>query len=222
MIDYIGKKCDKQFILIFYYKIIICKNNHHNLNRDGIIAGSWLGILAAPINKSPSVHYYIYNLYKEDCTWTRRECVKMSTTKGKNILILDDDEDLIDLFKTFLEYDGYKVVAFTDPIDALYSFRKNIYDLVLLDLETPKINGIILSHKLKNIDPTLLFCFITTNKKFIEHLKRNNLDIEKIVIHKSIWLNELRTKVHSLLFNQQQQKEDKDKLVMLIWLINRI
>ena len=140
----------------------------------------------------------------------------MSTTKGKNILIVDDDEDLIDLFKTFLEYDGYKVVAFTDPIDALYSFRKNVYDLVLLDLETPKMHGIILSQKLKNIDPTLLFCFITTNKKFIEHLKRNNLDIEKIVIHKSIWLNELRTKVHSLLFNQQQQKEDKDKLVMLI------
>ena len=88
----------------------------------------------------------------------------MSTTKGKNILIVDDDEDLIDLFKTFLEYDGYKVVAFTDPIDALYSFRKNIYDLVLLDLETPKMNGIILSHKLKNIDPTLLCCFITKIK----------------------------------------------------------
>jgi len=140
----------------------------------------------------------------------------MFTTKGKNILIVDDDEDLIDLFKTFLEYDGYKVVAFTDPIDALYSFRKNIYDLALLDLEMSKMNGMILSHKLKNIDPTLLCCFITTNKKFIEHLKRNNLDIKKIVIHKSIWLNELRTKVHSLLFNQQQQKDNKDKLVMLI------
>jgi DNA-binding response OmpR family regulator len=75
----------------------------------------------------------------------------MSTTKGKNILIIYDDEDLIDLFKTFLEYDGYKVVAFTDPIDALYSFRKNIYDLVLLDLETPKINGIILSSQIEKI-----------------------------------------------------------------------
>ena len=94
--------------------------------------------------------------------------------------------------------------------------EKNTYDLGLLDLKMPRMNGIILSQKLKNIDPTLLFCFITTNKKFIEHLKRNNLDIEKIVIHKSIWLNELRIKVRSLLFNQQQQKEDKDKLVMLI------
>ena len=123
-----------------------------------------------------------YNLYKEDCCWIRREHVKMSTTKGKNILIVDDDEDLTNLFKTFLEYDGYKVNAFNDPIDALYSFRKNIYDLVLLDLETPKMNGIILSQKLKNIDPTLLFRFITAHKEYIELLKKNNPDIEKSVI----------------------------------------
>jgi DNA-binding response OmpR family regulator len=67
----------------------------------------------------------------------------MPTPKGKNILIVDDDEDLTNLFKTFLKYDGYKVNAFTDPIDALYSFRKNVYDLALLDLEKPKMNGII-------------------------------------------------------------------------------
>ncbi len=67
------------------------------------------------------------------------------------------------------------------------------------------MNGIILSQKLKNIDPTLLFCFITAaNKEYIENLKKNNPDIEKIVIYKPLWLNELRTKVHSLLFNQQQ------------------
>ena len=50
----------------------------------------------------------------------------MSTTKGKNILIVDDDEDITNLFQTFLEYDGYKVDAFIDPIDALYSFKKYI------------------------------------------------------------------------------------------------
>ena len=78
------------------------------------------------------------------------------------------------------------------------------------------MNGMKLSKKLKNIDPTLLFRFITAHKEYIERLKKNNPDIEKIVIYKPIWLNELRTKVHSLLFNQQQQqKEDKDKLLML-------
>jgi DNA-binding response OmpR family regulator len=111
----------------------------------------------------------------------------MSTTKGKNILIVDDDEDLTNLFQTFLEYDGYKVNAFTDPIDALYSFRKNVYDLALLDLKMPKMNGMKLSQKLKNIDPTLLFRFITAaNQEYVEHLKKNNHDIENIVIQTNL------------------------------------
>ena len=125
----------------------------------------------------------------------------MSTTKGKRILIIDDDKDITNLFKTFLEYDGYKVDAFTDPIDALYSFRKNVYNLVLLDLKMPRMNGMILYQKLKNIDPTLLFCFITANKEYIEHLKKNIPDIEKIVIYKPILLSELRRKIHLLLAN---------------------
>ena len=142
----------------------------------------------------------------------------MSTIKSKNILLVDDDKDLVDLFKTFLEYDGYKVDAFTDPVDALSFFKKDIYDLVLLDLKIPNLNGLILSQKLKNIDPALLFCFITGNKEFIEHIKRYNLDVDNIIIYKPIWLNELRIKVNSLLSNQQrqQQKEDKDKLLMMI------
>ena len=136
-------------------------------------------------------------------------------------MIIDDDKDITNLFKTFLEYDGYKVDAFTDPIDALYSFRKNVYDLVLLDLKMPKMNGLVLSKKLKNIDPALLFRFITAaNKEYIEYLKKNNPNIEKNVIYKPIWLNELRSKVHSLISNhnhhQQQQNEDNDKLLMLI------
>ena len=139
----------------------------------------------------------------------------MSYTKSKNILIVDDDEDLTNLFQTFLEYDGYKVDAFPDPIDALNSFKKNTYDLSLLDLKMPRMCGIKLSQKLKNIDPTLLFRFITAHKEYIERLKKNKPDIEKIVIYKPIWLNELRTKVHSLL-SDDQQKEDKDNLLMLI------
>src|ERR687895_2173879 len=119
----------------------------------------------------------------------------MSTPKGKNILIVDDDEDVTKLFETFLEYDGYNVDAFTDPINALYSFRKNTYDLALLDLKMPKMNGMLLYKKLQNIDPNILFCFITANKEYIEHLKKSIADINKIVIYKPILLSELRSKV---------------------------
>ena len=141
----------------------------------------------------------------------------MYSIKGKRILIVDDDEDTNNLFKLFLEYDGYKVDAFTDPIDALYSFRKDVYDLILLDLKMPKMNGMILYQKLKNIDPNLLFCFITANREYIEHLKKNNQDIEKFVIYKPILLSELRNKVNFLLLtNQQQQQKEAHKQLMVI------
>jgi DNA-binding response OmpR family regulator len=143
----------------------------------------------------------------------------MPTSKGKSILIVDDDEDLTNLYETFLKYDGYRVDAFTDPIDALYSFRKNVYDLVLLDLKMPQMNGVVLSQELQNIDPTLLYRFITAaNKEYIETLKTNSPDIENNIIYKPLWLNELRTTIHSLLSNKEkQQKEDKDnKLLMMI------
>ena len=117
----------------------------------------------------------------------------------RRILIIDDDIDINNLFKLFLEYDGYNVDAFTDPIDALYSFRKNAYDLVLLDLKMPKMNGMLLYKKLQNIDPNILFCFITANKEYIEHLKKSIADINKVVIYKPILLSELRSKVSSLL-----------------------
>ena len=117
----------------------------------------------------------------------------MTTPKDKNILIVDDDEDLIDLYETFLKYDGYRVDAFTDPIDALYSFRKNVYDLALLDLKMPKMNGLVLSQELQNIDPALFYRFITAaNKEYIENLTTNNLNIEKNIIYKPLWLNEIR------------------------------
>ena len=141
----------------------------------------------------------------------------MSTTKEKNILIVDDDEDLVNLYRTFLKYDGYKVDAFTDPVDALSFFRKDVYDLVLLDLKMPEMNGVELFHELQNIDPNLFYRFITAaNKEYIDNITINNIGIEENIIYKPLWLNELRTTIHSLLpIKEKQQKEDKDNKLLI-------
>ena len=143
----------------------------------------------------------------------------MSTTKEKNILIVDDDEDIVNLYETFLKYDGYKVNASIDPVDALSSIRKDVYDLVLLDLKMPEMNGVELFHELQNIDPNLLYRFITAaNKEYIDNIKINNIGIKENIIYKLLWLNELRTTIHSLLpIKEKQQNEDKDnKLSMAL------
>ena len=145
----------------------------------------------------------------------------MPSLKGKNILIVDDEEDLTNLYETFLKYDGYKVDAFTNPIDALYSFKKDVYDLALLDLKMPNMNGVELHQELQSIDPSLLYRFITAaNKEYIENLQTNNPDIEKNIIYKPLWLNELRTTVHSLLSNKEkQQKEDQNNKLLMMTII---
>lgn len=127
----------------------------------------------------------------------------------RRILIIDDDQDINNLFKLLLEHDGYKVNAYTDPVDALYAFRKNTIDLVLLDLKMPKMSGMLLYQKLRKIDPNLLFCFITADKEYIQYLKKSIAEIEKVVIYKPIHLNDLRSKINSLL------SEKKSKLLIM-------
>jgi DNA-binding NtrC family response regulator len=50
---------------------------------------------------------------------------RYNNSLNKNILIIDDDEDIVNLFKIFLESNRYSVETFTDPFKALCSFRKN-------------------------------------------------------------------------------------------------
>jgi len=143
----------------------------------------------------------------------------MFQSNGKRILIIDDDVDINNLFKLYLEDYGYIIDAFTDPIDALYSFKKNTYDLVLLDLKMPKMNGILLYEKLHSIDPDLVFRFITADKEYVEHLKNSFRDIEKFVIYKPIHLSELGKKIHFLLLvnnHSNQQQQNKNQLLTML------
>ena len=64
-------------------------------------------------------------------------------------MIIDDDKDITDLFSIFLEYNGYNVDAYTNPVEAFNNFRKNSHDLIILDLKMPKMDGMILYHKIK-------------------------------------------------------------------------
>lgn len=130
-------------------------------------------------------------------------------------MVIDDDYDINNLFKMFLERRGYNVDAFTDPIDALYFFRKDQYDLVLLDLKMPKMDGMMLYPRLKGIDDKVLIWFITANNGYIQLLKSHIPDIEEIVIYKPILLNQLIRKVNSL-FLLKENKRRRDELLQYV------
>lgn len=119
-------------------------------------------------------------------------------TKNKKIMIVDDDYDIANLFKIFLESNGYDVDAYTNPIDALNNFRKQRHNLIILDLKMPEMDGITLYQKIKEIDDKVIICLTTADKNIIQNLKKGIVDIEKIVLYKPILLKDLKNKTDSL------------------------
>lgn len=82
---------------------------------------------------------------------------------SKSIAIIDDEADLVNLFREALEMDGFKISSFTDPIDALNHIQKSPeeYKLVISDFRMPSMNGNDLCTKLMNLNPDLKVILIS-------------------------------------------------------------
>ena len=130
-------------------------------------------------------------------------------------MIIDDNKDITDLFSIFLESNGYIVNAYTNPVEAFNNFSKNSHDLIVLDLKMPKMDGMTLYHKIKEIDNKVIICFTTADINYIQQLQKGIIDIEKIVLYKPVLLKDLKKKIESLLL-LSRQKEVNSKLALMI------
>ena len=80
----------------------------------------------------------------------------------KRLLIVDDDVDITNSFSLALEDSGlFLVDTYNDPLVALSNYRTNSYDLLLLDIKMPVMNGFELYEKIKRIDNKVKVCFIS-------------------------------------------------------------
>jgi two-component system response regulator ChvI len=82
----------------------------------------------------------------------------------EKILLVDDDSDILLTYKAFLEIEGYIIDTFSDPEDALKHFAQvasSYYDLVLLDIRMPRLNGLQLFYRMKSIDINTKIVFVS-------------------------------------------------------------
>jgi two-component system, OmpR family, response regulator ChvI len=92
--------------------------------------------------------------------------VQQSSKKfSTNILLVDDEPDTLFTYESFLSDEGYNVKAFTDSLEALKHFVQipdpsSYYNLAVLDIRMPKLNGLQLFHKMKTLSPKIkiMFC----------------------------------------------------------------
>jgi CheY-like chemotaxis protein len=93
--------------------------------------------------------------------------------KTKKIMLVDDEADILWLFKMILESDArLKVDAFLDPIIALENFRPGLYDLLLIDIAMPKMNGFELYDKIRELDKKVKISFVTASEMFYEEIRK--------------------------------------------------
>jgi DNA-binding response OmpR family regulator len=131
-------------------------------------------------------------------------------------LIIDDDKDMTNLFSIFLEYNGYIVNAYTNPVEAFNNFSKNSHDLIILDLKMPKMDGMTLYHKIKEIDNNVIICFTTADINYIEDLRKGIIDIDKIVLYKPVLLKDLKNKIDWLLSLHEEINSNKPTTMMIL------
>ena len=86
--------------------------------------------------------------------------------KVKILFIVDDEPDVKLALKIALEENGFKVDAFDDPIMALDNFRKEVYDLLILDIKMPKMHGFELYREIRKIDNEVKVCFLTAGEMY--------------------------------------------------------
>ena len=102
-------------------------------------------------------------------------------TGAKNILLVDDELDVIYTIKNVLEDNGFQIDSYNDPITALNSYKSNFYDLVILDIKMPKMDGFELYIKIREKDPKVKICFLTASEMYYEKFRKTRSEFGRII-----------------------------------------
>jgi DNA-binding response OmpR family regulator len=84
----------------------------------------------------------------------------------RRILVVDDEPDLTLLYRLSLELAGFKVETYNDSSEALSNFRPGSYDLIILDIKMPVMDGFSLYEELKKKDSNAKICFLTAGEMY--------------------------------------------------------
>lgn len=101
----------------------------------------------------------------------------------RRIGIVDDEPDITAVLKKGLEQNGFTVDTFNDPRVALSNFKPQYYDLVIIDIRMPHINGFDLYRELKKKDSSVRVCFLTAFEIYYEEFRKMfpNIDVRAFV-----------------------------------------
>ena len=121
------------------------------------------------------------------------------------ILLVDDEPDITSVTKRGLQSNGFEVDAFTDPAEALSNFKTAVYDLLLLDVKMPKINGFELYRHISKLDDKIKVCFMSAFESYAEEFKKAFPNqSENCFTRKPISIDELAKRIKEQLLEESR------------------
>ena len=126
-----------------------------------------------------------------------------SRNKKKRILLVDDEPDICMVYQMVLEDAGYECISYTDSVKALQEFRPYFYDLILLDIKMPVLNGFAFCKKIREVDKIVHIVFITASEAYYEQFRAQHYpELGKInYIQKPVGNEELVQIVNTIVGN---------------------
>ena len=111
-------------------------------------------------------------------------------------MLVDDEVDVARSFSLAFQKDGFVVDTYNDPIKALSNFKTDLYDIVLLDIRLPNMDGFELYEKIRNIDKRVKVCFMSAFPMNYLALREQGLQIE-CIISKPIRIKDLVRRINA-------------------------
>ena len=127
----------------------------------------------------------------------------------QRILIVDDEPDITTALKMYLEIQGFHVDAFTDPVYALAQYKANFYQLLILDIKMPEMNGFELYTEIKKKDKGVKVFFLTALSEMHDYdaFKKEVFpkEGERYFIAKPIENEELLNRINTVIANTSEK-----------------
>ena len=100
----------------------------------------------------------------------------------KHILLAEDDQDFGSILKQYLEMTGYVITWAKDGKEALDLFSKGSYNICVLDVMMPKMDGFTLAEKIIDVNPEMPFIFLTARKMKEDKIKGLKLGADDYIV----------------------------------------
>jgi DNA-binding response OmpR family regulator len=119
----------------------------------------------------------------------------------KRILVVDDESDLTLFYRMSLEYHGFEVEAFNDPRKALSNFKADYFDLIILDIKMPSMDGFELFTEIRKRDKKVKVCFLTASELYYKEFRMKEYSAldKSLFIRKPIGNEEMLKEIYRLI-----------------------